>query len=162
MCWKYDYEIDIDIKGFFDNIDHELLKRAVEKHVPEKWIRLYIERWLKAPVELQDGRREERTKGTPQGVVISPILANLYLHYAMDKWLEKNYPEIEYERFADDAIIHCRTEEQAKEVKIRLEERFRECKLELHPEKTMIAYCKDSNRRKEYPSSSICIFRIYI
>ena len=162
MCWEYDYVLDIDIKGFFDNIDHGLMMKAVEMQVEEKWIRIYIERWLKAPVEKQNGEKEEREKGTPQGGVISPLLANLFLHYAMDKWLEKNYPEIEFERYADDAILHCRTENEVKEIKEKLEERFRECKLELNSEKTKIAYCKDDSRRKEYPSSRIYISRIYI
>lgn len=157
MCWEYDYVLDVDIKGFFDNISHEKLMRAVEKHIEERWKLIYIERWLKAPVVLEDGNQEEKGKGTPQGGVISPILANLYLHYAMDKWLENEYPEVEYERFADDAIIHCKTEREAKEIWDRLAERFRECELELHPEKTKIAYCKDANRQKEYPSSSIYI-----
>jgi len=151
MCWEYDFVIDIDIKGFFDNINHELLMKAVEKHVEEKWIKLYIKRWLTAPVELPDGRLEEREKGVPQGGVVSPILSNLFLHYVMDKWLEINYPEIKYERFADDGIIHCRTEKEAEEIKFALEKRFNECELELHPEKTTIAYCKDSNRKQEYP-----------
>ncbi len=162
MCWEYDYVLDIDIKSFFDSIDHEKMMKAVELNVKDKWIRLCIERWLKAPIELSDGRKEAREKGTSQGGVISPLLANLFLHYAMDKWLEKEYPGIEYERFADDAIIHCETEEKAKEIKEKLKARFKECRLELHPEKTKIAYCKDDSRRKEYPSSRVYISRVRV
>lgn len=153
-CWKYDYVVDLDIKGFFDNIDHELMIKAVLRNVEEKWCILYIKRWLKASVEMPDGRVETREKGTPQGGVISPLLANLFLHYVMDKWLEKEYPEIRYERFADDAIIHCKTEKQAKEIREALEKRFKECNLELHPEKTKIAYCKDDNRKRGYSETS--------
>jgi RNA-directed DNA polymerase len=111
-CWRYDWIIDLDIKGFFDNIPQDLLIRAVKKHAKEQWMVLYIERWLKAPVQEEDGQLVPREKGTPQGGVISPLLANLFLHYAFDRWMAKQYPQLPFERFADDAIVHCRTENE--------------------------------------------------
>lgn len=151
-CWRYDYVLDVDIKGFFDNINHELLMKAVCKHTQTKWVRLYIERWLKAPVQLKDGTLQARDKGTPQGGVISPILANLYLHYALDEWMQRNYPAIPFERYADDIVIHCKSEAQAKMLWTKLGNRMKACMLSLHPEKTKIVYCKDEDRRKEYPN----------
>ena len=153
-CWRYDWVVDLDIKGFFDTIDHDLLMRAVRKHTDSKWLLLYIERWLKAPVQMEDGTRIQSGKGTPQGGVISPLLANLFLHYAFDKWMEREFPEIPFERYADDAICHCRTEEDAKRLLSKLEERVAQCKLELHPEKTKVVYCKDDDRRGEYTDTS--------
>jgi len=150
-CWRYDWVVDIDIKGFFDNIDHELLLRAVRKHTGCRWVHLYIERWLKAPVIMEDGTLVERTKGTPQGGVISPLLANLFLHYAFDVWLERAFPGVPFERYADDIVCHCRSEHQALMVHRALEERMAECGLELHPEKTKLVYCKDTNRKGSYP-----------
>jgi RNA-directed DNA polymerase len=149
-CWRRDWVIDLDIKGFFDNIDQDLLMRAVRKHAKDKWVVLYIERWLQAPIEEEDGRLVAREKGTPQGGVISPLLANLFLHYAFDRWLAKRYPRLWFERYADDAIVHCRTERQAQEVRVAIAARLRECGLELHPEKTKIVYCKDEDRRRTY------------
>jgi len=146
-CWKYDWVIDLDIKGFFDNIDHHLMMLAVKKHTQEKWILLYIERWLKAPVLLPDGSKQERTLGTPQGGVISPLLANLFLHYAFDLWLSRNYRQNPFERYADDAVIHCQTQEEAVSIKQALASRMNQCGLELHPEKTKIVYCKDESRK---------------
>ena len=146
-CWNKAWVIDLDIKGFFDNIPHDLLMRAVRRHCNTKWVLLYIERWLVAPLEKESGELEARTKGVPQGSVIGPLLANLYLHYCMDVWLARNHPECEFERYADDAIIHCSSEGHAKEVRERLETMMRECGLELHPSKTKVVYCKDSNRR---------------
>jgi group II intron reverse transcriptase/maturase len=152
-CWKYDWVLDMDIKGFFDNIPHYLLMRALQHHVKEKWVLLYVERWLKAPVQMPDGSVEDRDNGTPQGGVISPLLANLFLHYAFDKWMERNYPDTPFERYADDAICHCKTREEAEQLKELLEIRFMECGLELNKEKTKIVYCCDSNRNGEYPVS---------
>ena len=149
-CWSYDYVLEIDIKGFFDNISHELLMKAVMKHTQTKWHLLYIRRWLTADVQYKDGSRVKRTKGTPQGAVISPVLANLFLHYCMDKWMIQNFPQCPFERYADDAVIHCKSEAEAKELKVRLEKRMEECELELHPDKTRIVYCQDCNRSKEY------------
>ena len=145
-CWRFDWVLDLDVKGFFDNIPHELLLSAVRKHVPQKWGQLYIERWLKAPMQDRDGKLKERPKGTPQGGVISPVLANLYLHYAIDQWMKRNYPTLPFERYADDIIVHCKTNEQAKELWTALSKRLGDCGLELHPQKTKIVYCKDDDR----------------
>ena len=153
-CWKNDWVLDLDIKGFFDNIDHELMMRAVRAHTEEKWVILYIERWLKAPIEMQDGTQQQPQKGIPQGGVASPLLANLFLHYAFDKWMEREHPDIPFERYADDALCHCKNEAQAKELKRQLVARLKEVGLKLHPEKTKIVYCKDDGRRGEYPHIS--------
>ncbi|OAA90662.1 group II intron reverse transcriptase/maturase [Clostridium ljungdahlii] len=149
-CWKYDYVIEFDIRGLFDNIDHELLMKVVERHVEEKWIRLYIVRWLKTPFELKDGTKVERSAGTPQGGVISPLLANMFMHYVFDKWMCRNFPYAPFERYADDAVVHCRTEKEAEEILKMLDGRMKSCKLELHPQKTKIIYCKDEDRKREY------------
>jgi RNA-directed DNA polymerase len=150
-CWRYDWVLDLDIRGYFDNIDHELLMRAVRKHTDCPWILLYVERWLKAPVQQTDGTRTERNKGTPQGGVLSPLLANLFLHYAFDEWMRRNYPQNPFERYADDAIVHCRTETEAQRMRAVIEARLTDCKLELHPSKTRIVYCKDEDRKGNYP-----------
>jgi len=151
-CWRYDYVLDVDIKGFFDNVNHELIMRAVRKHTNCKWVLLYIERWLTSSVKMEDGTLLERDKGTPQGGVISPLLANLYLHYAFDEWMRRNYPGVPFERYADDIVIHCRSEAQANMLKQKLEDRLKACYLTMHPKKTQIVYCKDSDRRKDYPN----------
>lgn len=151
-CWNYDWVVDLDIKGFFDNIPHDLLMKAVHKHTDCKWILLYIERWLKTSVSKSDGTLVERKKGTPQGAVISPLLANLFLHYCMDEWLRIRYPDCSFERYADDAVIHCKTEAQAQELRKNLEERLKDCGLELHPEKTKIVFCGQERRNKSYPN----------
>ena len=151
-CWDNDWVVDLDIKGFFDNLDQALLMRAVRHHTQDNWVVLYIERWLKAPVQMPDGTRQERNKGTPQGGVISPLLANLYLHYAFDLWMQRTYQSISFERYADDAVCHCRTQAEAEHLKDALERRFADCGLELHPEKTRIIYCKDDDRRGGYPN----------
>ncbi|MEW6352588.1 MAG: group II intron reverse transcriptase/maturase [Thermodesulfobacteriota bacterium] len=153
-CWRSDWVVDLDIKGFFDNIDHNLLMRAVRHHTREKWVLLYLERWLTAPVQLPDGTLQERTKGTPQGGVVSPLLANLFLHYTFDAWMQRHYPHIPFERYADDAVCHCRTRAEAEHLKQALEQRFVDCGLELHPEKTKIIYCQDDDRRQDYPVNS--------
>jgi RNA-directed DNA polymerase len=150
-CFRYAWVLDLDIKGFFDNIDHGLMMRAVRKHTDCKWVLLYIERWLKAPVQSKDGKLIRRDKGTPQGSVISPLLANLFLHYGFDAWMHRNHPEAVFERYADDIIVHCRSEKQAQWLKGVIEDRMVECRLELHPEKTKIVYCKNANRRGGYP-----------
>jgi group II intron reverse transcriptase/maturase len=151
MCWRYDYVIEFDIKGLFDNIDHELLMKAVRKHVSEHWIVLYIERWLKTPFVNSQGDRIERTAGTPQGGVVSPILANLFLHYAFDRWISTTSPQTPFERYADDAIIHCRSEAEAVRTLEALDKRLKECKLALHPDKTKIVYCNKTNTTSNYP-----------
>lgn len=150
-CWRYGYVIELDIKGLFDNIDHELLMKAVELHTDEKWLKLYIRRWLKTPFGTKGGILAERKSGTPQGGVISPVLANLFLHYAFDVWMERNYPTALFARYADDAVIHCKSEKEAKEIKEALNQRMKQCKLELHPDKTKIVYCKDEDRIEDYP-----------
>src|ERR1700739_2770575 len=151
-CWKYDWVLEFDIKGLFDNIDHELLLRAVRKHVQCKWALLYIERWLKAPMEREDGTRVERTCGTPQGGVVSPILANLFMHYMFDLWMARTYPDLPWCRYADDGLVHCRNEQEEQEVKDALQSRVAECRLEMHPTKTKIVYCKDEQRKGTYPN----------
>lgn len=149
-CWIYDWCMEFDIKGLFDNIDHELLMKAVRKHTDNKWVMLYIERWLKAPLQLADGTRVERTQGTPQGGVISPILSNLFLHYVFDAWMTKQHPDAPWCRYADDGLVHCKTERKAQQLLIELRNRFEACKLELHPTKTKIVYCKDGSRKGNY------------
>jgi len=137
-CWRYDWVLEFDIKGLFDNIDHELLMKAVRKHTDNPWVILYIERWLKAPFQMPDGTVIERTKGTPQGGVVSPILANLFLHYAFDNWMVRNHPNKPFERYADDAVAHCCSLKEAEKLHLDLKDRFAACKLELHPVKTRI------------------------
>ncbi len=149
-CWRYNWVLEFDIKGLFDNIDHGLLMKAVRKHTECNWVILYIERWLKAPFQTKDGKVIERTSGTPQGGVISPVLANLFLHYAFDKWMEQNFSNNPWARYADDAVAHCKTREEAECLLERLKKRFEDCKLELHPDKTRIVYCKDDDRREEH------------
>ena len=151
-CWKYDWVVEFDIKGLFDNIDHELLLRAVRKHVTCKWALLYIERWLKAPMMQEDGVIVERNRGTPQGGVVSPILSNAFLHYAFDLWMTRTYPDLPWCRYADDGLVHCRTEPEATALKAALQDRLAECHLELHPTKTKIVYCKDGKRKGTYPN----------
>jgi RNA-directed DNA polymerase len=150
-CWKYDWVLEFDIKGLFDNIDHELLLKAVQKHVTCKWALLYIERWLTAPME-QNGIRIERTRGTPQGGVISPILSNLFLHYTFDLWMNRTHPDLPWCRYADDGLVHCRTEQEAEALRAELRTRLTECRLELHPTKTRIVYCRDGKRKGMYPN----------
>lgn len=152
--WRYDWVLDLDIKSFFDEIDHELLMKAVRKHIREKWILLYIERWLTASVVHPDGTEEARNRGTPQGGVISPILANLFLHYAFDRWMALRHPFIPFERYADDVVCHCTTQQQAEHLRQALEARMAACQLRLHPDKTRIVYCQDGNRRGDYPHTS--------
>ena len=151
-CWRHDWVIDLDIRGFFDNIPSDLLMRAVKKHAKEKWVVLYIERWLKTPVQEEDGQLIPRDKGTPQGGVVSPLLANLFLHYALDRWMAEHYPQAPFERYADDAIVHCRKEVQAQEIRKAIAARLTACGLELHPGKTKVVYCKDDLRRRTYPN----------
>jgi len=150
QCYEKAWVIDLDIKGFFDNLDHELVMKAVRKHTEEKWVLMYIERWLKAPIEHEDGTLEYPTKGSPQGGVISPLLANLYLHYTFDLWIDINFPGVEFERYADDIIIHCSSKRQAEDQLHKIRERFLQCRLELHPEKTKIVYCKSSGRKEKH------------
>ena len=149
-CWKFDWVIDLDIRSFFDTIPWSLIEKAVAHHTELGWVRLYVKRWLRAPVERKDGTLEERTCGTPQGSSVSPLLANLVLHYAFDLWMQRTFPQLCFERYADDAIVHCRTNSEARAVMEAIRGRLAECGLVLHPEKTRIVYCKDSNRRRKY------------
>ncbi|EOF5965471.1 group II intron reverse transcriptase/maturase [Salmonella enterica] len=149
-CWYFDWVLEFDIVGLFDHIPHELIMKAVDKHNPSPWVRLYIQRWLTAPMVMPDGEVRARTKGTPQGGVISPLLANLFMHYVFDRWLTKYYPKVPWCRYADDGILHCHSEAEAIEMREVLRKRFSECGLEMHPEKTRIIYCKDGSRKGDY------------
>lgn len=150
---KYAWVIDMDIKSFFDEVDHELLMKALDKHVEEKWVKMYIKRWLECPSQATDGTlTHKQGKGTPQGGVISPLLANLYLHYVLDKWLKLKYPQLAFVRYADDVVLHCSSEEEARHLLDQIRVRLLECKLRLSETKTQLVYCKDYRRqeRKDY------------
>ncbi len=154
-CWRYSWAVDIDIKGFFDNIDRDLLMKILREHTDEKWVSMYIERWIDAPIVKQDGTEVKREKGTPQGGVISPILANMYLNKVFDKWFKVEFPTLDFERYADDIIIHCYTEEQANYILDKSRQRFSDYKLDLHPVKTKIVLCKQSKHKGlKYPNNS--------
>jgi group II intron reverse transcriptase/maturase len=145
-CWQYGWVLDLDIKGFFDNLDWGLLMKAVRKHAKLSWVELYIQRWLQAEVVMPDGTVQRRERGTPQGGVISPLLANLFLHYAFDEWMKRHHPGVPFERYADDIICHCKSRAQAEELREQLDRRLGECGLQLHPEKTKLVQCGDGNR----------------
>jgi RNA-directed DNA polymerase len=145
-CWKYDWVLDLDLKSFFDSLPHSLVLRAVAHHTDLRWILLYVERWLKAPLQLEDGTLKPRDRGSPQGSAISPVLANIFLHYALDRWLVREFPAVPFERYADDVILHCKSEAQAQLVRGAISERLAQVGLELNPDKTRVVYCKDSNR----------------
>jgi len=149
-CWRKSWVLDLDIRKFFDSLDHDLVVKAVKANTTDRWVLLYVERWLKAPLQLPGGTLQERGKGTPQGSAVSPVLANLFLHYAFDMFLEAEFPTVDFERYADDAVVHCVTERQARQVREALGKRLAELGLELHPGKTKIVYCKDSMRRGQY------------
>ena len=153
-CWRMDWVLEFDIRKLFDEIPHGLLLKAVRKHVKDGWAVLYIERWLKAPMQLEDGTMVARDRGTPQGGVISPVLANLFLHYAFDMWMQRSFLQLPWCRYADDGLVHCRTLDEAKAIKAALQARLKECGLEMHPDKTKIVYCKDSNRRGDHPNKA--------
>lgn len=145
-CWRTDWVIDLDIRAFFDSLDHELVLRAVAHHTNERWVLLYVERWLKAPLQREDGSLVARDRGSPQGSAISPVLANLFMHYAFDLWMAREFPQIRFERYCDDVVLHCASERQARYVRDAITCRLADCRLELNAEKTRIVYCKDSNR----------------
>jgi len=153
-CWRRDWVIDLDIKGFFDNLDWDLVMRAVRHHTDVPWILLYVERWLRAPVQHADGRLEERTKGSPQGSVISPLLSNLFMHYAFDEWLRRNFADVQFARYADDTVVHAHSRKEAEALLAAIRQRLVECSLELHPEKTKIVYCQDDDRRGTHEHTS--------
>jgi RNA-directed DNA polymerase len=153
-CSRYAWVLDVDIKGFFDNISHSIMMELLKKHTQEKWVLLYVERWLKAGVEQEDGSIAARTKGTPQGGVASPLLANIYLHHAFDKWMDEVNPQQPFERYADDIVIHCNSKEAAERLLAQLTNRMQEYELTLHPEKTKIVYCKDHRRTECHDNES--------
>jgi len=146
-CWKHDWVLDLDLKSFFDTLDHSLVLKTVAHHTNLRWVLLYVERWLKAPLQLQDGTLKQRDRGSPQGSAISPVLANLFLHYALDLWLGREFPAVPFERYADDVILHCKTQQQAQIVLDAIIKRLAAVGLELNLDKTRIVYCKDSNRK---------------
>ena len=150
-CWQHDWVLEFDIKGLFDNIQHNLLMKVVKHHAECRWVLLYIKRWLKAPMELADGKIKPRDKGTPQGGCVSPLLSNLFMHYTFDLWMKRTNPNNPWCRYADDGLVHCRSLEEAEKIKEALKRRLEECGLEMHPEKTKIVYCKDKNRQGNYP-----------
>jgi len=149
-CWKYDWVVEFDIKGAFDHIDHALLLKAVRKHTPEKWMVMYLERWLNAPFVTAEGATVQRHEGTPQGGVVSPLLMNLFMHYAFDAWMDRTHPHNPFARYADDAVVHCRTLQAAEQQLSAIAERLAACGLTLHPEKSKIVYCKDDRRRGQH------------
>ncbi len=155
-CWKKDWIIDLDVQKFFDTVDHGLMVKAVEANITpaQRWVVLYVRRWLTAPILMPDGRLAERDRGTPQGSAVSPVLANLFMHYAFDSWLEREFPATEFERYADDAVVHCATERQARTVLAAVAERMENVGLKLHPAKTKIVYCKDRKRRLDHEHTS--------
>ena len=153
-CFRKDWVVDLDVKAFFDSVPWDLMLKAVARHTTQKWVMLYVERWLKAPMLMPDGTLTSRTKGTPQGGPISPLIANVFLHYGFDTWMVREFPGVQFERFADDAVVHCVTERQARQVREAIGCRFVEIGLLMHPDKTKIVYCKDSRRRLAYDQVS--------
>ena len=153
-CWKRDWVIDLDVAKFFDSVPWDLIVKAVEAHTDAPWVVLYVKRWLAAPLQLPDGTLQQRDRGTPQGSPVSPVLANLFMHYAFDAWLAREYPAVQFERYADDAVVHCVTQRQAREVLAALQDRMAQVGLQLHPGKTKIVYCRDTLRRLGYEQIS--------
>jgi RNA-directed DNA polymerase len=153
-CIEKAWVLDVDIKGFFDNISHSIMMELLEEHTKEKWVLMYVERWLKAGVEQENGDIAARTKGTPQGGVISPLLANIYLHHAFDKWMDNTHPQCPFERYADDIVIHCSSKKEAEQMLEELKVRMQEFELTLHPEKTKIVYCKNYYRIEKHDNES--------
>jgi group II intron reverse transcriptase/maturase len=145
-CWRSDWVLDLDLKSFFDSVDHKLMLKAVAAHTKERWILLYVERWLKAPLDTGEDNLAARDRGTPQGSAISPVLANLYLHYAFDSWMAREFPAVPFERYADDVVVHAKSERQARFVLGEIKKRMAACHLELNADKTHIVYCKDEKR----------------
>ncbi|MGH3942173.1 MAG: reverse transcriptase domain-containing protein [Pseudonocardiaceae bacterium] len=153
-CWRVPWVVDLDIQGFFDNVPHAEIVAAVEKHTDLPWVVLYVRRWLVAPIQHSDGSRVSPAKGTPQGSAISPLLSNLFLHYALDSWLARNYSSVRFERYCDDIVLHCHSQRQARFIRHVVEERLLEFGLRCHPEKSRIVYCKQDGRDEEYPDTS--------
>lgn len=153
-CWSYDWVVDMDIRAFFDSVPHDLMMRAVAHHTDERWVLLCIERWLKAPMQMPDGTIVPREKGTPQGSPISPVLANLFMHWAFDRWMDREHPDCPFERYADDVVVHCASEDQARRLHVAIGERLGTVGLDLHPDKTKVVYCKDGRRLGEAERTS--------
>jgi RNA-directed DNA polymerase len=153
-CWRYDWVIDLDIQKFFDSVRWDLVVKAVEANTDLPWVVLYVKRWLQAPLQLPDGTLQKRDRGTPQGSAVSPVLANLFLHYAFDLWMAREFPAVTFERYVDDAVVHCESETQARAVVTAIAERMEQVGLRLHPDKTKIVYCKDGKRRGSYEHTS--------
>jgi RNA-directed DNA polymerase len=153
-CWRQDWIVDLDIRAFFDSVPHDLVLKAVAHHTDERWVLLYIARWLTAPMQMPDGTLIAREKGTPQGSPISSLLANLFMHYAFDAWMAREFPGCPFERYADDIVTHCDTKEQAQHLLGSIATRLGTLGLELHPEKTKVVYCKDANRPGEAEHTS--------
>jgi RNA-directed DNA polymerase len=152
-CWKFDWAIDLDIEKFFDTVDHDLMIKAVEANTDQPWVVLYVKRWLQAPLALPDGSVQQRDRGTPQGSAVSPVLANLFLHYGFDTWMAREYPAVVFERYVDDAVVHCVSEDQAHQVRRAIADRLEQVGLRLHPTKTRIVYCRDGNRRGDHENT---------
>jgi RNA-directed DNA polymerase len=153
-CWKKDWVIDLDVEKFFDSVDHALMVKAVEANTDQPWVVLYVKRWLVAPLQLPNGTLRARDRGTPQGSAVSPVLANLFMHYAFDMFLVREFPRVEFERYCDDAVVHCVTQRQAMQVWAALAERMEQVGLRLHPDKTKLVYCKDTRRRGSWEHTS--------
>lgn len=149
-CWEKDWVVDLDVKAFFDSVPHDLVLKAVSRHTDQKWVLMYVERWLKAPLQQADGTLVERDRGTPQGSAISPMLSNIFMHYAFDRWMQRTFPTSKFERYVDDVVVHCTSERHANTVKEAISERMTEVGLELHPDKTKVVYCKDANRKHSH------------
>ena len=154
-CWRNDWVLDMDIRKFFDTVPWDLTLKAVAHHTDRAWILLYVERWLRAPLQLEDGSLVERDRGTPQGSAISPLLANLFMHYAFDAWMTREFPAVPFERYCDDVIVHARSARQALQLRAKVASRLAECGLELNEQKTRIVYCKDGDRRGSHEHTSL-------
>jgi len=153
-CWRKDWVLDLDIRRFFDTLDHALVLRAVRRFTTSRWVLLYVERWLQADVQLSDGTVLQRDQGTPQGGVISPLLANIFLHLGFDQWMRENHPAVGFERYADDIVVHCRSRHEVESIQASIEQRLAQCRLEVNPDKTRVVYCKDTRRTGKWACQS--------
>ena len=154
-CWRSDWVLDLDIRSFFVSVSWDLVLKAVAHHTDQRWILLYVERWLKAPLQLADGSLVERDRGTPQGSAISPLLANMFLHYALDAWMARKHPAVQFERYCDDVIVHARSEQHARQLRDAIAARLADCGLQLNERKTRIVYCKDADRPARMSTSPL-------
>jgi RNA-directed DNA polymerase len=153
-CWRNDWVLDLDIRAFFDSVPWDLILKAVAHHTDQRWILLYVERWLKAPLQREGGSLVARDRGTPQGSAISPLLVNMFMHYALDAWMAREHPTVQFERYSDDVIVHARSERQARYLWDAIARRLAECGLQLNEQKTRVVYCKDDDRRGSYELTS--------